>query len=187
MLVTPGNGSGNAYSNGGSQLIPANEWHPLDQVPAPEYVPPNWIGPHVGLRMVEAYKTLSRLPNAGMVTKSGVWPAYIHDWADMLAQQGADVDMRESVAAAQNRARLMPSATDISRMEKVIRWPARYLGDNPRIARLVQRAALFRARDMSLDAIAHRWRRSPAAVRKDNRNGLDIIAAGLHRDREPVF
>jgi hypothetical protein len=187
MLVTSGNGSGNAYSNGGSQLIPANEWHPLNQVPAPEYVPPNWIGPHVGLRMVEAYKTLSRLPNRGMVNKSGVWPAYIHDWADMLAQQSSDVDVREAEANAQNRARLMPTATDISRMEKAIGWPARYLGGEPRLARLVQRAAMFRARDMSLDNIAHRLRRSAAAVRKDNREGLDIIASGLNRDREPVF
>jgi hypothetical protein len=25
-------------------------WRPLDGVPAPEYVPPTWDGPHVGKR-----------------------------------------------------------------------------------------------------------------------------------------
>jgi hypothetical protein len=178
---------GNAYGNAPSRLIPANEWHPLDGVPAPEYVPPQWDGPHVGLRMMEAFKTLARLPNSGIGHKSGTWPDYRHEWEDLLAQQGADADVREQVAREQNRARLMPTAEDISHMEKVIGWPARYLHDNPRIARLVQRAAYFRARDLSLDIIARRLRRPPAMLRRDNQAGLDIIATGLRRDDEPVF
>ena len=30
------------------------EWHPLDNTAAPEYVPPQWDGPHVGKRFAEA-------------------------------------------------------------------------------------------------------------------------------------
>jgi hypothetical protein len=178
---------GNAYGNASSRLIPANEWHPLDGVPAPEYVPQDWDGPHVGLRMMEAFKTLARLPNSGVGQKSSAWPEYRHEWEDLLAQQGADADVREDAARAQNRARLMPTAEDVSRMEKVIGWPARYLHEKPRIARLVQRAAYFRARDLSLDIIARRLRRSPAMLRRDNQVALDSIASGLRCDGEPVF
>ena len=43
--------------------------------PLPEYVPPNWNGAHVGFRLVEAFKTLARLPVAnGPRFKSGYWP-----------------------------------------------------------------------------------------------------------------
>ena len=46
-----------------SVLIPADErWNPLEHVTAPEYVPPTWDGVHVGVRLVEAFKTLSKMP-----------------------------------------------------------------------------------------------------------------------------
>jgi hypothetical protein len=183
--VTLGNDFGNAAS---SRLIPASEWHPLDGVPAPEYIPEEWIGPHVGLRMVEAFKTLAKLPLVGISNRSGLWPDYRHEWEDLLAQQTSDAEVREQDAREQNRARLAPSAEDISRMERVIGWPARYLQSEPDIARIVQRVAFYRAtQDLALDAIARRLRQNFAAVRRDNRNGLDTIAAGLRRDGEAVF
>src|SRR6516225_2244337 len=33
-------------------------WHPLDGVPAPEYIPPAWDGVHAGKRLAEALRTL---------------------------------------------------------------------------------------------------------------------------------
>jgi hypothetical protein len=58
-------------------LIPAggDTWHPLDGVPAPEWIPPFWIGSHVGLRLVQAFKTLGKMPMSfGPKCQSGYWP-----------------------------------------------------------------------------------------------------------------
>jgi hypothetical protein len=171
-----------------SRLLKATDWHPLDGVPAPEYIPPFWIGPHVGLRLVEAFKTLSRMPMTGRVsTKSGVWPQYRHDWEDQLAQVTADKDAQEQDAREHNRVRLAPTAEDISRMERAIVWPARYLGGRPIIAHIVQRIAAYRARGVDNDVLARNLKRSPAFIRRCNRNGLDVIAAGLRRHQEAVF
>jgi hypothetical protein len=170
----------------GTEII-EDTWHPLDNVPAPEYIPPCWIGPHVGLRLVDAFKTLSRMPPPRVNMQSGIWPRYRHDWEDLLAQVQGDADVKAEDARAQNRARLLPTAEDISRMERAIVWPGRYLGTRPRIARLVQRVAMFRARDFDLDTIAKRMRRPPELIRYCNRSGLEGIATGLRRDAAIVF
>jgi hypothetical protein len=63
-------------------------WHPLDGIPAPEYVPPTWDGPHAGKRLVDGLRTLTLMPMPRGPRASGShWPAYAHDWADILAQQ----------------------------------------------------------------------------------------------------
>ena len=33
-------------------------WHPLDSVPAPDYVPPSRDGPHVGKRLVDGLRNV---------------------------------------------------------------------------------------------------------------------------------
>ena len=165
--------------------LPSPEWSPLDGVPAPEYIPEYWIGPHVGLRMVEGFRTLLLMPFPQTNTGKGFWPDYWHDWADLLAQEESDNLLKDERDAAANRARVMPSAQDITRMETVISWGARYL--QPQQAKLVQYIALMRARDCELEAVAHRLRRDESDLRKTNRRALDQIATGLHHDRVKVF
>jgi len=171
-----------------SVLIPADErWNPLEHVTAPEYVPPTWDGVHVGVRLVEAFKTLSKMPTPGLSTKSGIWPEYRHEWADLLARADGDPEIALADALGRNRARLLPSRVDVGRMEIALIWPARYLGGRPLICRLVQRVAMLRAREYDLDRIARKLRAGSAQVRRRNRDGLDAIAAGLRRDGVPVF
>ena len=63
-------------------------WHPLDSVPAPDYVPPNWDGPYVGKRLVEGLRTLMLMPTpSGPRMFGNGWPEYAFDWADQCAQQ----------------------------------------------------------------------------------------------------
>ena len=169
-----------------SVLLKADEWHPLDGVPAPEYIPDHWDGIHAGVRLVEAFRTLSRLP-VPMSRKSGIWPEYRHEWADLLAREEADADLKAQDAFGRNRARIMPSHEDVSRMEAAIAWPARYLGNRPMAAIVVQRVAVLRARDLDLDEIARRLKRVPVLLRLVNRSGLDQIASGLRRDAIAVF
>lgn len=170
-------------------LLPDEKmWSPLDGVPAPEYVPEHWTGPHVGLRLIEAFKTLADLPSMGGGGGTrGFWPEYWPEWADLLAQQQADDAMKEDEARARNRSRSRPSAQAISRMEAAIRWPGQYIRNNDGLARLVQRVAFHRSQERELEYLAHKMRITPHNLRSENRVGLDRIADGLHRDHVSVF
>jgi hypothetical protein len=171
-----------------SVLIPGDPWHPLDAVPAPEYVPPSWIGPHVGLRLVEAFKTLATLPVMnGPQRPHNTWPWFKPQWEDLLAQQEAAAEDEQLRADAFNRARLAPTAIEVGRMEAALVWPAHYLQSRPLIMRMVGSVAVMRARGLESDLIARKLKRRPVAVRSMNRTGLDLIAAGLRRDQVPVF
>jgi hypothetical protein len=173
----------NASANG---LRPEDDWHPLDGRPAPEYVPEYWTGPHVGLRLVEAFKTLANMPDVGFGSSRGFWPAYLYEWHDLLAQEESDAQSKDDAASALNRAKIRPSARDVSRMEQAISWPGRYCISVP-CARIVQRVAFYRSRDMDAHMLARKMRLDPKSLRKRNREGLDIIAIGLRRDKVRVF
>src|SRR5262245_59098376 len=97
------------------------DWHPLADTPAPEYTPTHWSGPHVGKRLVEAFRTLARVPTAnGPRFNSGAWPEWTREWTDEMARLGADAEQLAAEARAANRLRVLPSAAEISRMEAAI-------------------------------------------------------------------
>jgi hypothetical protein len=89
-------------------------------------------------------------------------------------------------ASALNRAKIKPSAQDVSRMEQAISWPGRYCLSVP-CARIIQRIAFYRSRDMDMHQLARKMKHDPKTLRKRNRVGLDLIAAGLRRDKVRVF
>ena len=72
-----------------SILIPAEDrWNPLEHVSAPEYVPSLWDGPHCGVRLVQAFKTLSAIPVAkGPSSRSGYWPRHPMEWIEIVAKE----------------------------------------------------------------------------------------------------
>ena len=173
----------NALPNG---LRQEDDWHPLDGKPAPEYVPEVWTGPHVGLRMVEAFKTLTSMPTTGGGGSGGFWPAYFYEWDDLLAQEESDAQSKDNVASTINRAKIRPSAQDVSRMEQAISWPGRYCSQIS-IARIVQRVAFYRSRDMDMQVVSRKMKQDHKFLRTRNREGLDLIAVGLRRDKVRVF
>lgn len=171
-------------------VIPIEERsNALEYRTAAEYVPPVWIGPHVGWRLVGAFKTLARMPigRSGPSGHSGFWPAYEHEWGDLLAQRQAEASDLELQQHLSNRSRVLPSSREVSQMEQVIGWPARYLRARPIIMRVVQRVAAYRSRDLDNEAIARRMDMTAHQLRRRNQDGLDVIAMGLRRDRVAVF
>jgi hypothetical protein len=78
-----------ARINGASILIPVDDsWHPLSGHQAPEYIPPTWDGPHAGLRLIQAFKTLRAIPVAnGPRFKSGSWAPHPMEWIDIVAKE----------------------------------------------------------------------------------------------------
>jgi hypothetical protein len=181
-------------------LVPAgslDEWHPLSGLAAPDYVPASWDGPQAGKRLIEAFGILRRMPfSFGPAQFGNSWPQYRHELADLNSQEGADDDQKRQLAEARNRVRTRPSANDVTRMELALGWTARYLADVDQqerrdgvhsLSRLVGLVAMWRAAEREMEQIARKLRQHPATVRRRNRRGLDIIAAGLHRDGVPVF
>jgi hypothetical protein len=165
------------------------DWHPLtNSGPAPDYVPPAWDGPHAGKRLVEGLRTLMLMPTpSGPRMFGNHWPAYAHDWADMLAQQEADEADKQQAQHRQNRTRLRPSSVEISHMETAIVWPAHYLRLLPQLVRTVQMVAVSRSRDRDMEHTARRLRLPGHLVRRWNGEGLALIARGLLSDRVRVF
>jgi hypothetical protein len=98
----------------------------LDGGPSPEYVPERWDGPHVGKRLAEGLRTLALMPlPRGQRPFGSHWPAYAHDWADLLAQQEADAEQKQRDQREANRTRVRPLSVEIAHMEQAIYWPAR--------------------------------------------------------------
>lgn len=170
-------------------LIPGEAWHPLDGVPAPEYIPEQWDGVHVSVRLVEGFKTLACLPERDRhkQSASGFWPETWAEWGDELAQVTADTAQREIDAKIRNKVRSRPSSRDVGRMEIVLMWPAKYLTQTVYTARIVQAVAFMRAKDYDSEKIARKLRLGLRHLRIINREGLDLIACGLRKNSEPVF
>jgi hypothetical protein len=165
-----------------------HEWHPLDHRPAPEYIPPFWTGPHVGLRLVEALRVLRRLPPVrGPRAFGNSWPAWLVEWEDQLAQLEQEQAERDLAERQQNRVRVLPSSIEITRMEIAIAWLGHYLHDCRQLLRTVSRVAFYRTRNHHIGYAARRMRLPFALARQWNREGLDIIAQGLNRDAVRVF
>ena len=119
----------------------------LKIVPAPEYIPPTWDGPHVGKRLVEGLRTLMLMPMPRGPRPPGVIGQPMHTTStDLLAQQEADAEQKQRDQREANRTRLRPSSIEIARMEQAICWPARYLREFPQLVRTVQQVAVARAR-----------------------------------------
>ena len=67
-------------------------------------------------------------------------------------------------------------------------WPARYLLSFPQLLITVGAVALGRSRWQDIDFIAEKkLHLLPTLVRRWNREGLDLIAAGLYADGVRIF
>ena len=93
-------------------------FNPLEDLDDDELAPPIWSGPHVGKRMAEAMQTLRMLPMAGMAGCRSSWPSYAYSFADLIGQQ--EQGELEKTQRMQNRVRVLPSLSAISRMEIAI-------------------------------------------------------------------
>jgi hypothetical protein len=150
----------------------------LDETPA------TWNGPHVGLRLCEAMRTLALLPMGGG-SGSAIWPPYCYEWDDLLAQQ-AQGEL-ERTMQAQNRIRLLPSSRELQRMEIAIVWPAQYLARLVHLLIATNMVALAHSFDRDSGWVAAKRGGYADTWRERHDRGCDIIARGLRSCRVPVF
>ena len=90
-----------------------------------------------------------------------------------------------------NRVRIMPSAHQISVMERALEWPGRHLRLQLELARALNICALAQARELPLEDVVRRGKhagvRAPTEWHRLAQEAAHRIAVGLQVDRIAVF
>jgi hypothetical protein len=166
-----------------------DDWSPLDGIPAPEFIPTQWTGPHVGVRLADAWRILSKMPWRSPYPRTfgRCWPPYRVEWTDLLAMLGASGEL-ESMQREANRTRILPTAKEISQMENAINWPMQYLREarHVLIVNVCARVASFDG-DLAREIVKRRYPGEAEQWQRVNWQLCDKIADGLIADREMVF
>ena len=117
----------------------------------PEIIPATWTPEHVLKRILEAFETLAKLPpDRGPKAFGNGWPAYVHDWADLLAQAEQTEFERKKRQRARNRVREHASAEDLRRMDIVLGWISDLAKVDDGLCRVLQRWARLRSTGRSV-------------------------------------
>jgi len=162
---------------------PWESWH------EEEHLPDRWVPEHVGVRIIDAFRTLSMLPGPrGPKSFGTAWPAYQHEWSDLMAQ--AEAGSIKARQAERNRqgSKAQPSFVDVTRMEAALYWPAHYIADAWNDWRFaVNFCSMAFAFERDLDWVAGRKGGDCDLWRSRYLSGCDVIARGLIADRIAVF
>jgi hypothetical protein len=174
------------YCNG---TLIVDDWQPLQGVPAPDWVPPEWQGPHVLTRYSDGLRTLFKQPLGRCLpsTMSNCWPAYRKEFDDLIAMIGGE-EFQEYMAE-RNRSRELPSAREISEMDLVLSWPGMYLDHDDR-DHCHSFLLICHARALGIDTddlLEKRSRLSPHAARRLAEDSADRIADALNDAEVATF
>lgn len=145
----------------------------LDDAPRPT----RWTAALVGERLIEAARTVARMPmRTRPAGHSTIWPSY----QDMtpkeriaLLNELTQIGQLQQFYATQNRVSIPPSGEQIDRADEALAWPMRYLRDDPGTAAIVTAWA---------GDVYQQSEEIPEPVLP----GLSQIAQGLDRDRVRV-
>jgi hypothetical protein len=170
----------------GSEVV--DDWHPLDGVAPPEFVPPQWNGPHVARRLADAWLILARMPWRSPFPRAfgQTWPRYKLEWFDLLAIVGGGE--LAAMQREQNRTRILPSARQISEMEQAIAWPLDYLRapEHVLIVNTCARVDSYNG-DLAVELKRRRYDGDADTWRRSHWKHCDSIADSLIADRVVVF
>jgi hypothetical protein len=116
----------------------------------------------------------------------GWWPTHMIEFEDLLAQ--AETSELERTMRIQNKTRIQPSFREVSAAETAIYWPMQYLGARfPELCVAVNAVALAHSLDGPAEWVVRKRGGFADTWRQRHDRGCEIIAAGLARDRVPVF
>ena len=151
-------------------------------------LPPEWTSEHVALRLVEAFRTLDRMPRvAGPRQVGNHWPLHRMEWADHLAQAELPEAERRERNALRNTLMLRPDGAAIARMDAALEWLRDLRGIDPGLALVTSLWALRAARRRSLRALCREKGWAPGTFYKLRARALDTLAARLRARGVAVF
>jgi hypothetical protein len=150
-------------------------------------IPERWSIIHVLDRLEEGFHIMSMMPAATKPKSYGsAWPQTVQEKIPLIVLAEIGGDEMETRQEEQNRVRLAPSSTQVTRMEQALRWPFEYLSDRPELAKAISLKAMWSAmrtdirkkcqrRGLDHDEFNRRWQ-----------EGLRIITAALIVRKVPV-
>ena len=162
--------------------------------PKSDELPDQWTWELVNLRLVEAFEAKPNLPGERWSGESRIRDDHLYEDADRAAQEEVNEETRAARARAASRVKLLPH--QVSLVLVTLNWPADYIGTadeklslaaDPAHSRIVQRVARGLALGRDFANIAVELGKSEPWLRRRYREGCERIAAGLRRDRVPVF
>ncbi len=157
----------------------------LDETAAP---PPAWTPEHVGHRLVEAMRTLDRLPRPkGPRAPGNHWPQHRLEWEDQIAQaELPEPERRERAGARLSELALRPDGAAIDRMDRALDWLRLLRGQDPELALVATLWAHRLAKGRSLRALCRERGWTPQTFHNRKTRALKLVAAALETRGEPV-
>lgn len=152
-------------------------------------LPPAWTPAHVGDRLVEAMRTLDRLPRPrGPRAPGNHWPQHRLEEHDRLAQaELPEPERRERAGARLAELALRPSGAALDRMDRALEWLRLLRAHDPDLALIATLWANRLARGRSLRALCRERGWTPQTFHTRKTKALAAIAAALETRGEPVF
>ena len=156
-----------------------------EQADAP--APATWTAEHVARRLVEAFRTLDRLPRAAGPRQTGNhWPRHRVEWADQIAQAELPAEERREREHRRNTL-IVPSGAEIDRMDRALDWLRDLRALDPGLALVTSSWALRAARRRSVRALCRERAWAPGTFYKLRAKALDRLAATLNSRGIAVF
>lgn len=151
-------------------------------------IPASWTPEHVGRRLVDAMRTLDRLPRPrGPRAPGNHWPQHRLEWADQLAQSELpETERRERAGARLNEIALRPSGAAIDRMDRSLEWLRDLRPQAPELALVATLWAHRLASGRSLRALCRERGWTPQTFHNRKTRALHAIVAALVANGEPV-
>lgn len=168
-----------AANDNGARVLPEDDAREL---------PATWTADHVGRRLIDAMRTLDRLPRVKGPRGSGNhWVPTRLEWADRLAQAELPEAERRERDMRQNSLASRPSGAEIDRMDRALEWLRDLRAKDPALALVTSLWALRAARGRSVRALCRERGWAPATLYKLRGRALDHLAALLTARGTPVF
>jgi hypothetical protein len=151
-------------------------------------VPEAWTPEHVARRLVDAFKTLDRMPRVRGPRQPGDhWPRHRVEWADQLAQAELPDSEKREREDWRNRAGLKPSPVEITAMDASLEWLRELRDVDTGMALVTSYWALRAARRRSVRVLCREKGWAPHTFYRLRGKALDHLAATLNARHVAVF
>jgi hypothetical protein len=151
-------------------------------------LPDRWTPEHVARRLVDAFKTLDRMPRVRGPRQPGDhWPRHRVEWADHLAQAELPDSEKRERADWRNRAGMKPTSPEITAMDASLEWLRDLRGVDSGMALVTSFWALRAARRRSVRALCREKGWAPHTFYRVRARALEHLAETLNARHVAVF
>lgn len=151
-------------------------------------LPLRWTPEHIGTRLVEAFRTMDRLPRAkGPRAAGNHWPLHRVEFADRVAEaEMPPAELRER-ERRRNALAFRPSGEEIARMDRALDWLRQLRDQDADLALLVTLWAFRTARGRTIRVLCREQGWSPPTFYKRRDRALAMLASRLEGEGAAVF